>query len=409
MYENLAYLAAFAFFYSIISGGLERTPINGALVFAAFGAIFGPLGFGVLALDVTAEGLRSLAELTLALVLFSDAANADLGILLRSIHIPQRLLLLGLPLTILLGFALGALIFDTLTLPEAAILATMLAPTDAALGKAVVTDAAVPSNIRESLNAESGLNDGICVPVLFLFLALATEADVAGGTPLLALKLVSENIGIGLAVGLGLTLLGSQLLAAFIKHGWIPATWRQLPVVSLAIACFAAAQALGGSGFIAAFAGGLLFGRRIKQHKHALLLAAESNGDMLALLTWVIFGAGVIGKAIAYFDWQVILYSLLSLTLIRIVPVFSVLAGMNLRSDEKLFMGWFGPRGLASIVFGVIVMNEHLPGGGTIVVTVVCTVLLSIIAHGLSAAPLVAVLARRLARSGATRASADKP
>ena len=174
MYENLAILAVFVFLYSIASGGLERTPINGALVFAAFGLALGPLGLGVLSLNVDTEGLRTLAELTLALVLFTDAANANLGVLKRSIGTPERLLLIGLPLTILLGFGIGVLVFDGLTLLEIAILATMLAPTDAALGKAVVTNEAVPSNIREGLNVESGLNDGICVPILFVFLALVT-------------------------------------------------------------------------------------------------------------------------------------------------------------------------------------------------------------------------------------------
>ena len=203
MYENLAILAAFIFLYSIASGGLERTPVNGALVFTAFGLALGPLGLGLLSLDVDKEGLRTLAELTLALVLFTDAANANLGVLKRSFHIPQRLLLIGLPLTILLGFGAGVLLFDGLTLFEIAILATMLAPTDAALGKAVVTNAAVPSSIREGLNVESGLNDGICVPILFVFLALATDTGAADGTPLLALKLVAEEIGVGLAVAEG--------------------------------------------------------------------------------------------------------------------------------------------------------------------------------------------------------------
>ena len=168
MYEDLSILAAFVFLYSITCGGLERTPINGAIVFTAFGLAFGSLGLGLLTLDVGAEGLNTLAELTLALVLFTDAANANLSVLKKAFHIPQRLLLIGLPLTILLGFGAGVLLFGGLTLFEIAILATMLAPTDAALGKAVVTNESVPTDIRESLNVESGLNDGICVPILFL-------------------------------------------------------------------------------------------------------------------------------------------------------------------------------------------------------------------------------------------------
>ncbi len=400
MYENLAILGVFVFLYSIASGGLEKTPINGAIVFAAFGLIVGPLGLDLLTLDVDAEGLSTLAELTLALLLFADAANADLEKLKQFSRIPQRLLLVGLPLTILLGFGAGVILFSGLTLLEIAVLATMLAPTDAALGKAVVTNETVPSNIRESLNVESGLNDGICVPILFLFLALITQAGTEGGTSLLALKLVAEEIGIGGGVGVALTLLGRMLLKRFADLGWVTETWRQLPVPALAVACFGVAQWIGGSGFIACFVGGMLFGRIVsKQHKHTLLLAAEGTGDTLALITWVVFGAVVVGRSIDSLTWQVVLYALLSLTLIRMVPVFLVLTGMKMRTDEKLFMGWFGPRGLASIVFAVIVMNEHLPGGSTISVTVVCTIIFSVVAHGLSANPLAAALGARMKRT----------
>jgi len=401
MYENMAILTAFVLIYSMIAGGLERTPVNGALVYTAFGLVLGPLGLGFLNLNVDAALMRTLAELTLALVLFSDAANADLGVLKRSIGMPRRLLLIGLPLTILLGFGVGLLMFGDLSLLEIAILATLLAPTDAALGKAVVTNQSVPVNIRESLNVESGLNDGICVPILFLFLALATGAAEDGGHLQLALGLVLEEIGIGIAVGVGLTSLGAFLFRQTYKRGWVSETWLQLPVISLSVACFAVAQSLGGSGFIAAFAGGLMFSGIVKkENKHVLLLAAEGTGDTLALITWVAFGSSVVGKAIDYLNWQVFLYSLLSLTLIRMLPVFLSLYGSDLRSDEKLFMGWFGPRGLASIVFGVIVFNEHLPGGGTIVITAVCTIVLSVLAHGLSANGLVKSLVARGLKTG---------
>jgi len=396
MYLNLAILAAFVFFYSIVSGRLDRTMFNGAILYTTFGLIIGPLGFGILNLNVDAEGLSTLAELTLALVLFTDASNANLRELKHSFRIPQKLLLIGLPLTIFLGFVAGVLIFDGLTLLEIAIIATMLAPTDAALGKAVVTNESVPDEIREGLNVESGLNDGICVPILFLFLALASSAAAEGGTTMLALKLVVEAIGIGAAVGGGLTFLGVRVLRRCADRGWVTDTWSQLPIPALAVTCFAVAQWLGGSGFIACFVGGMLFGGLAKQHKSRLLFAAEGTGDTLALITWVVFGAAVIGQSIGSFSWQVVLYALLSLTIVRMLPVFLVLAGMNLRTDEKLFMGWFGPRGLASIVFAVIVLGEHLPGGDTISMTVVCTILLSVIAHGLSANPLVAALAARL-------------
>ena len=400
MYTNLALLAAFVLIYSVCSKGLERTPFSGAIVFTAFGLLFGPIGAGLLNLDVTAEGMRLIAELTLAVVLFTDAAKVNFRVLKQFVSLPVRLLLFGLPLTILIGFGLGALMFDGLTLVEIAILATMLAPTDAALGEAVVTDEAVPSRIRESLNLESGLNDGICVPILFIFIALATEG-AQDKSIMLAFQLVAEEIGIGLAVGFGVTALGIVLLKLADRRDWMTEDWRRLPVVALAFVCFSLAQILGGSGFIAAFTGGLLFGRMEKQQKKALLVSAESAGDTLSLLTWVIFGAGVVGSAIGSFSWNDLLYALLSLTVIRMVPVFVVLAGTDLSPAEKLFMGWFGPRGLASIVFGVIVLNEHLPGGNIMAITVICTVILSVIAHGVSANPLVAALAARIKRNQA--------
>ncbi len=408
MYENLLILAAFIFLYSLVSGGLERTPINGAIVFIAFGLLMGPVGLGYLSLSLEAEGLRTLAELTLALVLFTDAANANLSVLKLNIRIPQRLLLIGLPLTILLGFGAGVLVFDGLTLLEIAILATMLAPTDAALGKAVVTNESVPANIREGLNVESGLNDGICVPILFVFLALVATASGAGeDTHFLALKLIAEEIGIGVVVGVGLTFIAARLSKLCYNKGWVTDTWRQLTVIGLAVTIFVLAQILGGSGFIACFAGGMLFGAIAKQHKPKFLFAAEGTGDTMALITWVVFGAVVIGQTLASFSWEIVVYSLLSLTIVRMLPVFLVLGGMNLRTDEKLFIGWFGPRGLASVVFAVIVLHEHLPGGNTIVMTVVCTILLSVIAHGLSANPLISGLTARLQRSEA-KIPADK-
>ena len=261
MYENLALLAGFALVYSAVAGALERTWISGAIVFTAFGLLVGPMGLDLLTWDTDRETMRSLAEVTLALVLFTDAAGADMSVLKKARGLPVRLLLIGLPLTILLGFGVGVLLVeDSLSLFAIAVLATMLAPTDAALGKAVVSNAAVPDDIRQGLNVESGLNDGICVPVLFVFLALALDKAGDAGPWTLAVKLVAEEIGIGLAVGIGLTFVAAKLLKLARQRNWLTHTWIQVPVVALALACFAVAQILGGSGFIAAFSGGLLFG-----------------------------------------------------------------------------------------------------------------------------------------------------
>lgn len=387
MYQDLAILALFILVYSSVAGRVERTWVSGPILFTIFGLLIGPLGLDLLSFKTDGETLRTLAELTLALVLFTDAAGADMDVLRKTEALPTRLLLIGLPLTILLGFGVGVLLFERLSLFEVALLATMLAPTDAALGKGVVTNEAVPNPVRQGLNVESGLNDGICVPILFVFLALATGKAGEGGPWKLAMMLVAEEIGIGLAVGLVLTTMAGLLLKFAKGQQWLTHTWIQVPVVALALGCFAVAQFLGGSGFIAAFTGGLLFGVLAKQHREEFLRAAEGTGDTLALITWVIFGSAVVGQAVGHFSWLILLYAVLSLTLIRMLPVFLVLTGTGMSTEGKLFVGWFGPRGLASIVFGVIVVNANLPNSGSIAMIVVCTIILSILGHGITANP----------------------
>ena len=395
MYETLALIALFTLVYSSVAGAVERTWISGPIVFTCFGLLVGPLGLDLLSWETDGETIRSLAEVTLAMVLFTDAAGADMSVLKKTAGLPARLLLIGLPLTIVLGFGVGVLLVDSLSLFTIALLATMLAPTDAALGKAVVTNESVPDEIRQGLNVESGLNDGICVPILFVFLALALDKAGDAGPWTLAIKLVVEEIGIGLAVGLLLTLAAAKLLKTALRRKWLTPTWIQIPVVALALSCFAVAQLLGGSGFIAAFSGGLLFGALAKTERDEFLLAAEGTGDTLALITWVIFGSAVVGQAVGHFSWLILIYALLSLTVIRMLPVFVALAGSGISTEGKLFIGWFGPRGLASIVFAVIVLDSKLPHADLVAMTVTCTIILSIVAHGISANPLVAAFAAK--------------
>jgi NhaP-type Na+/H+ or K+/H+ antiporter len=234
---------------------------------------------------------------------------------------------------------------------------------------------------------------------LFVFIALAVGSNTEGSGVELALKLVAQEIGIGLVVGLGLAALGTWILKQCAKRGWVTDIWGQVPVFALAVGCFATAQSLHGSGYIAAFAGGLLFGVLARNEKHKLLHAAEGPAETFALFTWVVFGSAVAGQAFEHFSWQIVLYSVLSLTLIRVLPIYLSLSGTGEPRDHKLFLGWFGPRGLASIVFAIIVLNENLPGGNTLAMTVVCTVFFSVFAHGLTANPLAAALAAKHKRA----------
>lgn len=359
IYQNLAVIAAFLLIYSLIAGRFESRLINGPLLFLLMGWLLGPGGIELLSLSIDSDGIKLLAELTLVIVLFSDAANTNWQVLLANRSLPIRLLLIGLPLTLLAGTLFGRWIYPDLPLLELAILSTILAPTDAALGKAVVSNPAVPAPLREGLNQESGLNDGICVPVLLLLLALIAPTEQHSGTGLLAITLLLEEIGIGLLVAWGLTTFTLRLLKTSYLNGWQLPLWRQLTMPGLALLCFALAQTLGGSGFIAAFVGGLLMGRKLGEHKHAYLDSCEGYGDLLSVVIWMVFGATLMPMLTELLHWQYWLYAAASLTLLRMLPVWLSLLGTGLKLELKLFIGWFGPRGLASIVFAVMVLQNE--------------------------------------------------
>lgn len=395
MYETVAILALAVLGYSLVATRLAKTRIAGAITFTAIGLFLGKDGIGLLHLTEDEAGIGVLAEVTLALLLFVDAANADLRELTLNQILPRRMLLIGLPLTIILGFAAGLGLVEGLALIEIALLATILAPTDAALGKAVITDETVPNRLRTTLNAESGLNDGICVPIFLTFLAFATATAGDMGFGALAFKLILEQIGIGAAVGIGFAAAGALGVVAASRSGLLDEIWSLAAVPALAIACFAGAQALGGSGFIACFVGGLVFGGLARQDKHSLLLAAESSGEVFAMLTWIVFGATVAGGVFATMNAEMLIYAGLSLTVVRMLPIWISLRGVGLNTWESLFLGWFGPRGMASIVFAIMVVDAHLPGGDIITSYVGCTILLSVIAHGLTAKPAARFISSR--------------
>jgi NhaP-type Na+/H+ or K+/H+ antiporter len=400
MYIELAVFALFVFCYSLVAGRIDRAAASGPIVFVVSGFLMGPLGLAWFDASISRAELRVLADVTLALILFIDAANADLAVLRRQFRVPSRMLLFGLPGVIFLGALAAAFLFDNLSLFEAAILGTILAATDAALGKPVVTNKAVPPQVREGLNIESGLNDGLCVPILLVFIALAIGKGGEGGSTTLALTLVAKELGIGLVVGLGLATAGTWAMRWCHDKGWLTEIWKQVTVIALAIACFSVAQNLHGSGYIAAFVGGLVFGFRAREETHKLVLAAEGTAEALALLTWLVFGVAVIGQSIEYFTWEMLVYALLSLTLIRMLPVYLCLSGTGESAASKLFLGWFGPRGLASIVFAIIVIDKGVPESRFIAMVVVLTVFLSLVAHGISANPL----ARRFAKKEGNKA-----
>jgi sodium/hydrogen antiporter len=373
-----------------VSGRLSGTPITPAMVFVAFGLLVGPEVLDEIDLSSSGSTVRALAETTLALVLFADASRIDLSALRRTVEVPVRLLGIGLPLTIALGAVAAAAIFGELSIEEAVILAVVLAPTDAALGQAVVTEPRVPQRIRQGLNVESGLNDGICVPLLFAAVAIAdVKSEISGGRSPATLLL--EEIGYGVLGGVVAGLLIAVVVTQAGRRNLIAPAWRQVIPAAGAALAYGIASALDGSGFIAAFVAGIVFRLALRRDPGELNQLTEEVGSVLDGITFVLFGAVLLGPALTELSWQLALYALLSLTLVRMIPVAIAMWGSHARRPTLGFLGWFGPRGLASIVFAVIVVEEsQLPHEHLLVLAIYLTVGLSVLAHGLSAAPLAA-------------------
>ena len=377
-----------------VSRRLSGTPLTPAIVFVAFGLLVGPKLLDGIDLSSSSAAVRTLAEATLALVLFADASRIDLGALRRTVDVPVRLLGVGLPLTIALGTVAAAVVFGELSIEEALILAVVLAPTDAALGQAVVTEPRVPQRIRQGLNVESGLNDGICVPLLFAAVAIAdVGSEISGGRSPVTLLL--EEIGYGVLGGVIAGLLVAAIVTQAGRRDLIAPAWRQVIPAAGAALGYGIASALDGSGFIAAFVAGTVFRLALRRDPEELNQLTEELGSVLNGVTFVLFGALLLGPALSELSWQLALYAVLSLTVVRVLPVVIAMWRSCARVPTLGFLGWFGPRGLASIVFAVIVVEEsQLPHEHLIVLAIYLTVGLSVLAHGLTAAPLAGRYAR---------------
>jgi NhaP-type Na+/H+ or K+/H+ antiporter len=385
---SLAIVALAVLAVASVSGRIAGTPVTPAILFVAIGLLVGPRVLDELDLATTSSTVRALAEATLALVLFSDASRINLTQLRREANIPGRLLGIGLPLTILLGTLTAAAIFGQLSIEEALIIGVVLAPTDAALGQAVVTDRRVPAPIRQGLNVESGLNDGICVPLLFIAVAAAdVHSGLTGGRS--ASTLLLEEIGYGIVGGVAAGL----LIAAIIRYGGhlnlITGGWLQVIPAAGAGLAYGIAVGLDGSGFIATFVAGGVFGGVLGRDPAEVNRLVDEVGNVLNGVTFLIFGAILLGPALGHLSLDLALYALLSLTVVRMVPVAIATVGTRARPPTIGFLGWFGPRGLASIVFAVIVLEEsQLPHEQIVLLAIYLTVGLSILLHGITAAPL---------------------
>lgn len=369
--------------FGLISRRLEGSPITMPMVFVVAGIASQTIG--IVEIDIESESVALLAEVTLALILFSDASRIDTSSLRRELGLPTRLLGIGLPLSILLGTGLIALILPTLDIWQAALVAAILAPTDAALGQAVVEERSVPLRVRQSLNVESGLNDGIALPAVFLFAALAAGEDATSG---FWSRFAAQQIGVGIAIGLAIGVLGALAIEAATKHRWIDGINAQLTTLAFAVLALAGATAADGNGFIAAFVAGLIFGTRSQRADHSIEYTEDSS-RLLTALSFFVFGNVIVPEAASGLTFAIAVCVVGSLTVGRMLPVAIATWKAGLEWPTVAFLGWFGPRGIASIVFALIVVEETSGDGADVVLSIVTwTVLASVFLHGITAGPL---------------------
>lgn len=385
MEADVALVAAFIVAFALVSRRIVSMALTMPMVFVALGALTD--WFGIVELGVETEGLAVLGEITLAIILFGDAARMDVRSLEREIGLPARLLGIGFPLTVLLGAVLFALLIPALSGWEAALVAAILAPTDAALGQAVVEDRSVPKWVREGLNVESGLNDGLAVPAVLLFIALSTGEETDPG---FWGRFVFEQIGFGVLVGVACGLVGGGLLVRAHRHGLVQGVYAQLATLALAMLAFTGAEIVGANGFIAAFTAGLAFGAATGKEQAELFDEyTEDTGRLLAIASFFVFGNLFVVEAVGNTTFGVVASAALALTVMRMLPVYLAMTGMGAAPQTKLFIGWFGPRGLASMLFGLQLLEEgvadRLSDADELFAIIAWTVVASVVAHGASA------------------------
>jgi NhaP-type Na+/H+ or K+/H+ antiporter len=399
MNMGLAILAVLIVIYAAVAVKLGRWSVTMPMVFVGIGLILGPGGLSLLPISPQAETVKTLTELTLALLLFADASTLRLSRVREDAGLPGRLLTIGLLLTIALGAGVALLLQPGEGLAFACLLGAILAPTDAALGLPIFNNPRVPVRIRRALNIESGLNDGIATPFVLLFLAFAAAEEGLATNHWLVAALI--EIALAVAVGTAVGVVGGWLLSQTTRRGWTSGGAEQLAILGLALAAYFCSLAVGGNGFIAAFVGGIVFRAATRNRFVEPTEFTETFGSFLSLLVWGIFGAVLVSAVLRYnTDWRPIVYAILSLTVVRMVPVALALRGVGLRRDTVALMGWFGPRGLASVVFTLMALENFQAAGRSVdilIATATWTILLSVVLHGLSAAPLSLWYARRLA------------
>lgn len=381
-------------FVAFVSQRIEGTSLTVPMLCVGLGLLIGPIGLGFVDVGTGNGVVRVITELTLILVLAADASRIKLRQLRQDHSLPARLLGIGLPLTIVLGAFLAALIFDFVSFWEAAILAVILTPTDASLGQAVVSNPRVPLRIRQTLNVESGLNDGIAMPFLLLAISLALAENPASGGLFDWLLWAAREIVFGTLVGIAVGFAGFKLTEVSWRAGWIAPSYGKIVAVALPLLAYGFANLVHGNGYVAAFVLGATIGNirsapsQSTLDRRSLYEHIEVEVELLIVLTFLIFGAVLLPPALQMVTWPMVLYALLSLTIVRMLPVALSLIGTRVQPATTLFVGWFGPRGLASILYIYTVLEaENIAGANLIFGATMVTVLISVLVHGLTAAP----------------------
>jgi sodium/hydrogen antiporter len=398
---GLAIAAGSVLAWSLLSVRLERWRISAAMLFVALGLVLtnGPLR--IVDVQLHSHTIEAAAELALAMVLFTDASRVNFNRLRADAGVPSRLLFNGLPLAIAIGAVVALVVFRGVNGWIPLLLAVIVAPTDAALGAPVIEDEHVPSRIRRALNVESGLNDGLATPVFTIVLALAvSHGDGHGAGPVTELVAVAGAIVLGIVAGA----LGGILLGFTERRGWSSRALQPIAAIGLALLVYGLALAWDLNGFVAAFVAGISFGaawhpKRPGDADLAIGLACDVGG-ILSAVVWLMFGAMLV-PALDGFDWQAAVFAVLALTLVRGAAVAVSLIGVGFDRATVRFVAWFGPRGLASVVFCLIAYDELTPADGRFVLTATVTVVLSsVVAHGVSAGPLAERYGRTHPASG---------
>ncbi len=388
-YPIFVFTALLILVYGLFSKTLEKSVVSAPMIFVAVGIFASFFSVEALKEGLNAPLLKILAELTLVLVLFLDASTINRNALKKQRSLPLRLLLIGLPLTMVLGFFIAVPLFPGLNLWMLAIMALILSPTDAALGLAVVTSKMVPEKIRQTINVESGLNDGIALPpILICIAALATyKADEGTGLTYWLMFTVKQFV-YGPVIGGLVGLIGGKLVEKASQKGWMNHTFQSLSAISIAILAFALAEMVHGNGFIAAYFAGLLLGARTHEIRDRIHEFGEAESQALVLFIFLLFGMILIPATYMFWDLQAWIYAILSLTVIRMLPVALSLIGTKLPWSAVAFIGWFGPRGIASVLYLLLVIIElGKDGYEQMISVIVLTVMLSIFLHGITAVP----------------------